>query len=109
RLGDFAARDDDGARRLRDQPADDAQQRRLAASARPQQRDELAFFEFKACIIQGNDRLERRPADLLELKDFAHILDDPERHQLARHETYFEQNARSPIAATAASGVLSIT
>ena len=41
RPGDLAPADGDRPARLRDQPADDAQQRRLAASARPEQRDEL--------------------------------------------------------------------
>src|SRR5262249_29200612 len=53
----------------------------------------------------GDDGLERRPADLLELKDLAHVLDHPERHHCARccvrrPRNLLCGNTRSPIAAT---------
>src|SRR5262249_47244952 len=80
RSGDLAARDRNRARGFRNQSADDTQQRGFAASARPQKGNKLALFELKAGIIQRHYGLERRPADLLELKDLADLLDDPERH-----------------------------
>ena len=84
RLGDLAAGDCDRAGGLRDQPADDAQQRGFAATAWPQKRDELAFLELERGVVQGDDGLKRGPADLVELEHLAHVLDDPERHQRAR-------------------------
>src|ERR1700730_2684877 len=94
-------------------PAVYAQQRRLAASTRSQERNELALLELEARVIQGDDRLEGAPADFLELKHLAHVLDHPERHHCARccvrrPRNLLCANTRSPIAATAASGVLSI-
>src|SRR5258708_8413931 len=103
----------DPPRRFCNQPADDAQQRRLAASARSQERNELALLEPEARVIQGDDRLEGAPADFLELKHLAHVVDHPERHHCARccvrrPRNLLCANTRSPIAATAASRVLSI-
>src|SRR5262249_57441385 len=75
---------------------------------------EVGVVELESGVIQGHDRLERRPADLLDLKDLAHVLDHPERHHCARCcvrclRSLLCGNRPGPIAATAASGVLSIT
>ena len=49
--------------------------------------DEVALSELETGVIQRHDRLERRRAELLDLKDLAHILDRPECHRCARTPT----------------------
>src|SRR5262249_52981580 len=83
RPGDLAPADGHRPARLRDKPADDAQQRRLAAAARSEQRHELAGVELEAGVVERHHRLERGRAELLDLKDLAHVLDRAERHRPA--------------------------
>ena len=48
--------DDDGAARRLDQVADDAQERRLAAAGRPDQRDELAGLDVERDVLRAPSR-----------------------------------------------------
>src|SRR5262249_3322646 len=83
RPGDLAPADGDRPARLRDQSAHDAQQRRLAASARSEQRHELAGVELEAGVAERHHGLERGRAELLDRKDFAHVFQRAKRHRPA--------------------------
>ena len=76
---DVLAVDDDAARVGLVEAGDEAQRRRLAAAARPEQRHELAGLEREVDPLQRGHRPEGAP-ELLEL-DVRHLPADPDAHR----------------------------
>src|SRR5262249_33171028 len=81
---DLAPADPHRACALADQPADDAQQRGLAAAARAEQGDELALVEPEARVVERNHRLGSARPRLATGKDLADVFDHTERHSRTR-------------------------
>src|SRR6185437_49967 len=65
----LAAVDAHAPARLRDETGDDVEQRALAAAARPDQRDELAFADPERYVLQRDERLVSEPVSLGKLLD----------------------------------------